>query len=76
MACDCIEVVNERLQAQNGVLVTTFPFNAPRRIAVAVDKFKTGRGTRAAPRVVATFCPFCGVRYREANTSPQASQEA
>lgn len=64
--CDCIADMNAKLGEHNGGVVATM-FGSPRKVCVEVYQLKTGRGTKKPPRVVASFCPFCGVFYAQAS---------
>ena len=61
MACTCINDMNARLADHNGCLVTTI-FGVPKAVigSEKVDSKKRGK----PPVAIATFCPFCGVRYQ------------
>lgn len=67
MACDCIEIVNEKLAERNTALVQPIVFGSnPSRLMVETYQIKTGRGTQKKVSMFASCCPFCGVRYEEA----------
>lgn len=63
--CNCIAEMNAKLQEHNGGIVHTM-FLHPARAVVEVYRLKTGRGTRRPPKVIASFCPFCGDEYGSA----------
>lgn len=65
MSCDCMKLVNERLSADNCRLATGFQITkdmgVQMRLLVATEKIdKTRR--KPVPKVVASYCPFCGAR--------------
>lgn len=60
--CDCIKTMDEQLAPLNGALVTTFLAN-PAVCVLEVYQLKTGRGQKKPPKVLASFCPMCGVKY-------------
>lgn len=62
--CECVKEMNDMLADHNGGIVTTL-FPAPDRACVEVYSLKTFRGSKKPPKVLATFCPFCGERYVE-----------
>lgn len=62
MTCNCITEVNAKLAEHNAEIVVTFyPFVRPVIDTQKVDSKKRGK----PPLAVATFCPFCGVRYQQ-----------
>lgn len=63
MACDCIEVVDEKLKAHNTRLSLAMCFRPTReRLMIATEVAEKKRGAR--PTIMfPTFCPFCGVKY-------------
>ena len=64
--CTCISKVNEKLAEYNGMLEFNFLADPPRAM-VSVCKAKS-RGKKP-PLMEATFCPFCGDRYRNGRTN-------
>lgn len=75
MACECMARFNERLADHNTRIVEMISLSGnltealctPHIEVEKIDAKKRGR----AMGVIATFCPFCGVRYRqEAPASP------
>lgn len=76
MACECIDIMNRRLAEKNSRLVTSLCW--PYEIAEDGSKslgtsYQTASLTceKIEPRkrdklsAIATFCPFCGMRYVE-----------
>lgn len=60
--CDCIKRVNAKLADYNGVLETNLLAN-PQRVVLSTTKI-TSRGKRP-PIFEASYCPFCGEKYKE-----------
>lgn len=60
MACDCINKMNELLQPHNAALVTNI-LSTPKAF-VETYVLAPKRGAKA-PKVQATYCPFCGAKY-------------
>jgi hypothetical protein len=60
--CDCIKQVNADLAQHNCAIVTTL-FGKPRAF-VETYVIKPKRGFRA-PKMRASYCPFCGAKYPE-----------
>jgi hypothetical protein len=67
MACECIGVMDAKLAEHNTRLALTFMFprdgsEAFSQITIDTEKLNTRNRTKVS--ALATFCPFCGVRYR------------
>ncbi|MNI17824.1 hypothetical protein D3C73_712120 [compost metagenome] len=72
-ACDCIDKVNALLAEQNAEIVATLGlFGARRRPAIETAKVES-RKRGKSPRLIASFCPFCGEKY-EAASAVQSSR--
>jgi hypothetical protein len=76
MSHDCFEVFNKTLAERNGTLAMglqiTETMGLQTRLLIATEKIdKTKR--KPVPSVMASFCPFCGVRLIEA--APQRSDK-
>jgi hypothetical protein len=75
MNCDCISKFNALFAEHNGRLELNFMIDTKTgemRETVRLSVEKINKHIRKRPPTVApTFCPFCGVRYREA---PRATQ--
>lgn len=76
MACDCIDVMDAKMAEHNTRLISTFMF--PRdgspsfsQVTLATEKLNTRNRTKVS--AIATFCPFCGVRYRPQPEATDAS---
>ena len=65
MACDCIEMVNEKLAENNTRIMLPIMFGADqtKRPMLVTEQIETGRGKQKTIGMFATFCPFCGTRY-------------
>lgn len=61
MACNCIDKMDELLKPHGVALLTTI-LQAPYRVCIETYRPEARRGKKP-PRVLATFCPFCGERY-------------
>jgi hypothetical protein len=62
-SCACIGQVNERLLPHNAIVVETFyPVARP---VIETTKLDSKARSKRPPLVIASFCPFCGVKYPE-----------
>jgi hypothetical protein len=72
MACSCIGEIDETLKPYGHALVTTM-FGEPK---VCIETYRERKGAKKPPKVLASFCPFCGAKYgwtaREDATVAQA----
>ena len=60
--CDCIDTVNKLLEEQNGEVLCSHLLKGG-RIAI-IELVKKDNKVRKKPgTMLATFCPFCGVKY-------------
>lgn len=73
MACDCIETINAKISEVNGRLGMVFSMTGEVYPSILVEKIKP-RGQRP-PIAVPTFCPFCGVRYMDADHRPEFARQ-
>lgn len=67
MTCERIEKFNEKLAERNSKLQCTFSFPRDGSAAyhtVYIPTEKINKRNRDKCGVVATFCPFCGEKYR------------
>jgi hypothetical protein len=72
--CDCINQMNEKLAAHNAALVTTM-FGQPERVCVETYKVDSKvRGFRP-PKVLASYCPFCG-EHKSREDAPLKEEDA
>ena len=65
--CNCIEMTNKSLEEYNtklDVTISLFPEVMVLGILVSTTKLDTKKGGEAK-NIVATYCPFCGKRYRK-----------
>lgn len=64
--CDCVTATDKMLVEHNATVVTTLGlFGAPRRVSLEVEKLDSKKRGRP-PRLIASYCPFCGEKYRSA----------
>lgn len=65
--CNCATEINAELAQRNGRLVNGFSLGKGEMeffpVMIEVEKMNT-RGKKP-PRVLASFCPFCGEKYRK-----------
>lgn len=65
MACNCQAEMDKQLVKHNTALDYTISLNRG-YIGVNISTVKVDSSKRGKPRkVVASFCPFCGIRYKE-----------
>jgi len=72
MACNCIELYDEALK-EKGVEITRtlvagmkdghMQITVLPGVKIVLNKFKKSR--KAAPNLMAIYCPFCGKKYEE-----------
>jgi hypothetical protein len=65
MACDCMEVVDERLAHRNTILTRTITLtqNMEEFPTIATEQIDKRRGKPKAIGMIPSYCPFCGVKY-------------
>lgn len=66
--CDCVRKVNEALRHHNAVLDLATTINLETgtvRAFIKIATRKASKGSKKAPIVRASFCPFCGVKIEE-----------
>lgn len=68
VACNCRDAINDELAKHGGELLASL-FCDPPRLFVATTHRMDVKRKKKLPLVVATFCPFCGVRIPE-DTGP------
>jgi hypothetical protein len=64
--CSCIETVNRLLEPQNRRLVLSFNVLLRDLRAVVVTEKRNPRLRTRPSHMIASFCPFCGRAYPEA----------
>ena len=66
--CDCLSVVNEELKQYNTEIGTGFGVSGDlgkMSLMIMISTVKLDSNERGKPRSVsATFCPFCGTKYK------------
>lgn len=71
--CECLDKVNALLAEQNAELLTTMGFGgAPRRAVIETVKVESKKRGKS-PRMLASFCPFCGEKYAAAQQDRKAA---
>lgn len=74
MACACIERVDKMLAERNTELnVQFYTDGGPPTVIVSTLVKEPKRGAKAS-RMLATFCPFCGVSYELVERNQKAVQ--
>jgi hypothetical protein len=68
--CTCLDQMNEHLRPYGGAVLTSL-LSEPPRVFVATTHLESVKRKKKLPLVVATFCPFCGVKVPE-DTGPLA----
>lgn len=75
--CNCADEINEDLKPRNARLAFGFSLNrgtGALNVAPAlIETEKIAPRGKKPPTVMATFCPFCGVKYEHA-TVPTLTQ--
>jgi len=61
--CDCITRINELLAPRNGRLILTFTLTDGLSDFPTIEIEKIAPRGKKPPRVMPTFCPFCGEKY-------------
>jgi hypothetical protein len=62
--CGCIEAANKALEPHGTQLNVMYSFSGGQTAAiVASEKLPNARRGTKPKTVIATFCPFCGVKY-------------
>lgn len=77
--CGCIDKINNDLAEGGRYLSATMPFrpNEVSRPMIDIKRKDTWKPDRRRGKpnfVVATFCPFCGVKYESSSPPPPLSE--
>lgn len=79
--CDCLSRFDEALATCNTMLGTIQTMrldddfeDAQTRVEIATYK-RDPRNRQPKKKVIPTFCPFCGERYRKEEPTPEAAAE-
>lgn len=68
MACDCMTKMDEELAKHNSRLQVTITFGSGEMKAFPyIGTKKLNTRAREKMGAIATFCPFCGVKYEPEN---------
>ncbi len=63
MTCKCVDLVDEKLAAQNTRIAHVFSIGKEVGMLIGIVTEKVDKTIRGRPlHVHATFCPFCGVK--------------
>ncbi|WP_319520145.1 hypothetical protein [uncultured Martelella sp.] len=75
MTCKCIEIFDEGLAERNTRIAPMLLFHAIDGVRphIRTEQIETGRGKKKACSVIPTYCPFCGMKYRDSDapTEPE-----
>lgn len=72
--CECIKSMDAMLLEHNARVVCTLGlFGTPQKVSLEVEKADEKKRGRP-PRLIASFCPFCGTKYpvAKATATPSA----
>lgn len=69
MTCECVEMVNTKLETRNTRLAQAMIFGTYEHdgLMLETEQIEKGRGKAKAVTMFLTFCPFCGRKYQEAS---------
>jgi hypothetical protein len=67
MSCDCIQKADAMLAERNTRIMLPIMLGEDQtaRPMIVTNQIKSGRGQKKAVGMFATFCPFCGISYKE-----------
>lgn len=71
--CSCVAMFNAKLADYNAALVTTM-FHTPERVCIETYKLDAKKRGSRPPKILASFCPFCGQDYAQAKASSHATE--
>lgn len=71
MTCKCIEIFDEALAERNTRIAPMLLFQSIDgvRPSIRTEQIETGRGKKKACSVMPSYCPFCGMKYRESDAA-------
>lgn len=69
--CNCITKIDEKLAEYNGILEINLLANPSRALVSVCKRFPRGK---KPPLMEASYCPFCGKKYKERKRSPSLSK--
>ncbi len=68
-ACDCIESISKTLREEHNALMVCTLFS-PQKAVIGTEKIDSKKRSRP-PMLIASFCPFCGVKYPSAKSTSE-----
>ena len=69
MNCNCVDMVNRGLADSGGEINVTVTFSGHHYVTVETVR-KVGAKRGKTPRLIATFCPFCGRNAQHPEVKP------
>ncbi len=69
MTCECIEIFDAGLAERNTRITAMLLFQSIDgvRPSIRTEQIETGRGKKKPCSVLPTYCPFCGMKYRDSD---------
>lgn len=79
-ACNCVDLINEHLKSKNAILATVSLMNfdlGTVREGIVIPCERRDRSIRKWTKsVIATYCPFCGIRCRPEEAPAEQNETA